>query len=38
MDRRRAARGSVVRIGEMLSYQLYNVRSPLDGEAAMWAT
>ena len=27
----------VVRIGEMLSYQLYNVRSPLDGEAAMWA-
>ena len=27
----------VVRIGEMLSYQLYNIRSPLDGEAAMWA-
>jgi ubiquitin-protein ligase len=27
----------VVRIGEMLSYQAYNIRSPLDGEAAMWA-
>ena len=27
----------VVRIGEMLSYQAYNIRSPLDAEAAMWA-
>jgi len=27
----------VVRIGEMLAYQAYNIRSPLDGEAAMWA-
>jgi ubiquitin-protein ligase len=27
----------VVRIGEMLAYQAYNIKSPLDGEAAMWA-
>jgi ubiquitin-protein ligase len=27
----------VVRIGEMLSYQSYNVKSPLNGEAAAWA-
>jgi ubiquitin-protein ligase/DNA-directed RNA polymerase subunit RPC12/RpoP len=27
----------VIRIGEMLAYQAYNVQSPLDGEAAMWA-
>jgi len=27
----------VVRIGEMLAYQAYNIQSPLDGEAAMWA-
>lgn len=27
----------VVRIGEMLAFQAYNIRSPLDGEAAMWA-
>ena len=27
----------VVRIGEMISYQSYNIKSPLDGEAAMWA-
>jgi ubiquitin-protein ligase/DNA-directed RNA polymerase subunit RPC12/RpoP len=27
----------VVRIAEMLAYQAYNIRSPLDGEAAMWA-
>jgi ubiquitin-protein ligase/DNA-directed RNA polymerase subunit RPC12/RpoP len=27
----------VVRIGEMIAYQAYNVRSPLNGEAAMWA-
>jgi ubiquitin-protein ligase len=27
----------IVRIGEMLSYQAYNIKSPLDGEAAMWA-
>lgn len=26
-----------VRIGEMLAYQAYNVKSPLDAEAAMWA-
>ncbi len=26
----------VVRIGEMLAYQAYNIQSPLDGEAAMW--
>jgi ubiquitin-protein ligase len=27
----------VVRIGEMLAYQSYNVRSPLNGAAAAWA-
>ena len=27
----------VVRIGEMIAYQAYNIKSPLDGEAAMWA-
>jgi len=27
----------VLRIAEMLAYQAYNVRSPLDAEAAMWA-
>jgi ubiquitin-protein ligase len=27
----------VVRIGEMLAYQAYNIRSPLNAEAAMWA-
>ena len=27
----------VVRIGEMIAYQAYNVKSPLNGEAAMWA-
>jgi ubiquitin-protein ligase/DNA-directed RNA polymerase subunit RPC12/RpoP len=27
----------VVRIGEMIGYQAYNIQSPLDGEAAMWA-
>jgi ubiquitin-protein ligase len=27
----------VARIGEMLAYQAYNIKSPLDGEAAMWA-
>jgi ubiquitin-protein ligase len=27
----------IARIGEMLAYQAYNIRSPLDGEAAMWA-
>jgi ubiquitin-protein ligase len=27
----------VVRIGEMITYQSYNIKSPLDGEAAMWA-
>lgn len=26
-----------VRIGEMIAYQAYNIKSPLDGEAAMWA-
>jgi ubiquitin-protein ligase/DNA-directed RNA polymerase subunit RPC12/RpoP len=26
-----------VRIGEMIAYQAYNVKSPLDAEAAMWA-
>lgn len=26
----------VVRIGEMIAYQAHNVKSPLDGEAAMW--
>lgn len=27
----------VVRIGEMLAYQAYNIKSPLNGEAAKWA-
>jgi ubiquitin-protein ligase len=27
----------IIRIGEIISYQAYNIRSPLDGEAAMWA-
>ena len=30
-------RDLVVRIGEMITYQAYNLKSPLDGEAAMWA-
>lgn len=29
--------GIVTRIGEMLAYQSYNVKSPLNGEAARWA-
>jgi len=27
----------IIRIAEMIAYQAYNVKSPLDGEAAMWA-
>jgi ubiquitin-protein ligase len=27
----------VIRIGEMLAYQAYNIQSPLNAEAAMWA-
>ena len=27
----------VIRIGEMITYQAYNIQSPLNGEAAMWA-
>jgi ubiquitin-protein ligase len=27
----------VVRVGEMLAYQAYNIKSPLDAHAAMWA-
>ena len=27
----------VIRIGELLAYQAYNIRSPLDAHAAMWA-
>ena len=27
----------IVRIGEMITYQSYNVKSPLNGEAAAWA-
>jgi ubiquitin-protein ligase len=27
----------VVRVGEMLAYQAYNIKSPLNGVAAMWA-
>jgi ubiquitin-protein ligase len=27
----------IVRIGEMICYQSYNVKSPLNGEAAAWA-
>ena len=26
----------VIRIGEMLAYQVYNIKSPLNGEAARW--
>ena len=26
-----------VRIGELIAYQAYNIKSPLDAEAAMWA-
>jgi predicted Zn finger-like uncharacterized protein len=26
-----------IRIGELISYQAYNIKSPLDAEAAMWA-
>jgi ubiquitin-protein ligase/DNA-directed RNA polymerase subunit RPC12/RpoP len=26
-----------VRIGQMIAYQTYNIKSPLNGEAAMWA-
>ncbi|NUM33864.1 MAG: hypothetical protein HUU50_04940 [Candidatus Brocadiae bacterium] len=27
----------IIRIAEMIAYQSYNIKSPLDGEAAMWA-
>ncbi len=27
----------VIRIGEMITFQAYNIKSPLDGEAAMWS-
>ena len=27
----------LVRVGEMLAFQAYNIRSPLNGDAAMWA-
>jgi len=27
----------VIRIGELITFQAYNIKSPLDGEAAMWA-
>jgi ubiquitin-protein ligase len=27
----------VIRIAQMISYQAYNIKSPLNGEAAMWA-
>ena len=27
----------ITRIGEMISYQSYNVKSPLNAKAAMWA-
>jgi ubiquitin-protein ligase len=27
----------VIRIGEMIAFQAYNIKSPLNGEAAMWA-
>jgi ubiquitin-protein ligase len=27
----------VIRIGEMIAFQAYNIQSPLDGHAAMWA-
>ena len=26
-----------IRIAEMIAYQAYNIKSPLDAEAAMWA-
>ncbi len=26
----------IIRIGEIITYQAYNIQSPLDGEAAMW--
>src|SRR5205814_10496696 len=26
-----------IRIGELIAYQAYNIKSPLDAEAAMWA-
>jgi ubiquitin-protein ligase len=27
----------IIRIGEMITFQAYNLKAPLDGEAAMWA-
>lgn len=27
----------IIRIAEMIAFQAYNIKSPLDGEAAMWA-
>lgn len=27
----------IIRVGEMIAYQSYNIKSPLDGEAAKWA-
>ena len=27
----------IIRVGEIITYQSYNIKSPLDGEAAMWA-
>lgn len=27
----------IIRVGEMIAYQGYNIKSPLDGQAAMWA-
>lgn len=27
----------VIRIGQMIAYQAYNIKSPLNGQAAMWA-
>ena len=27
----------IIRIGEMIAYQAYNIKSPLDAQAAMWA-
>ncbi|MEM8874880.1 MAG: ubiquitin-conjugating enzyme E2 [Planctomycetota bacterium] len=27
----------LIRVGEMLAFQAYNIRSPLNGDAAMWA-
>lgn len=27
----------IIRVGEMIAFQSYNIQSPLDGEAAMWA-